>query len=294
MFRGSIAALVTPFRSGEVDYPKLEELVERLIDAGIDGLVPCGTTGESATLTFEEHEKVVETVIRRADGRVPVIAGTGSNSTREAIELTRHAGEAGADGALLITPYYNRPTQEGLFRHYARIAEAVDLPLILYNVPSRTGVNLDADTVARLAEFDSIVAIKEASGRLDLASEIMLRADIELLSGDDSLTLPLLALGASGVISVAANAVPRAMADMVDLFREGDIEGARRIHFRLFPLFKALFIETNPVPIKEALAMTGFMEAEVRLPLCPMTDANRRKLEAVVQAVGLELGAAQR
>jgi len=293
MFRGSIAALVTPFRGGEVDFPKLEELVERLIDAGIHGLVPCGTTGESATLSFEEHEKVIETVIRRADGRVPVIAGTGSNSTREAIELTDYAAKAGADGALLITPYYNRPTQEGLFRHYARVAEAVDLPLILYNVPSRTGVNLDADTVARLAEFDSIVAVKEASGRLDLASEILQRADIEVLSGDDSLTLPLLALGASGVVSVAANAVPRAMADMVDLFREGDIEGARRIHFRLFPLFKALFIETNPVPIKEALAMTGFMDAEVRLPLCPMTDANRRKLEAVVQEVGLEIGAAQ-
>jgi len=294
MFRGAIAALVTPFRNGQVDYPKLEELIERLIDAGIHGLVPCGTTGESATLTFEEHERVIECAIKRADGRVPVIAGTGSNSTREAIELTQYAAKAGADGALLITPYYNRPTQEGLYRHYAQVAQTVDLPLILYNVPSRTGVSLEAETVARLSEFETIVAVKEASGRIDLASEIMVRADIDVLSGDDSLTLPLLALGATGVISVAANAVPRAMVDMVDLFREGDIEGARRIHFRLFPLLKALFIETNPVPVKEALAMTGFMDAEVRLPLCPMTDANRRKLESVVQEVGLEIGATQK
>jgi 4-hydroxy-tetrahydrodipicolinate synthase len=287
MFHGSIVALVTPFEDGKLDLEALDGLVEFQIEGGTNGIVPCGTTGESATLSHEEHEAVIERVVKRVDGRIPVIAGTGSNSTHEAIRLTRFAKEVGADGALLITPYYNRPTQEGLYRHFESIARSVDIPLILYNVPSRTGVNMLPETVIRLAELKNIIAIKEASGSMDQTAEILRGADIDVLSGDDSLTLPLMSIGASGVISVAANVVPKDMVDMVDLASEGDFQGARDIHMRLFPLFKALFIETNPIPVKTALAILGKTSPELRMPLCAMAPAARQTLEKVLAELGI-------
>ncbi len=283
MFSGSIVALVTPFKDGKVDFDKLEELVRKHIDAGTSGLVPCGTTGESATLSHEEHEEVIGRVVKAADGRIPVIAGTGSNSTAEAVRLTRFAESAGADGALLITPYYNKPTQEGLYRHFAKVASETDLPIVLYNVPSRTGVNMLPETVIRLGEIKNIVGIKEASGNIDQAVEIVRAADLDLLSGDDSLTLPLMAIGAVGVISVAANVVPEMMVDLVDLAADGDYRAAREMHLKLFPLFKALFLETNPIPVKTAMAIEGVLNGELRLPLCEMTAANREKLAKVVR-----------
>jgi 4-hydroxy-tetrahydrodipicolinate synthase len=283
MFSGSIVALVTPFKDGQVDKQKLEELVRRHIEAGTNGIVPCGTTGESATLSHQEHEQVIETVVRAADGRIPVIAGTGSNSTAEAIRLTRFAAECGADAALLITPYYNRPTQEGLFRHFQKVASETELPLILYNVPSRTGVNLLPETAIRLSAIKNVTAIKEASGSIDQAVEIIRGSDLEVLSGDDSLTLPLMAVGGVGVISVAANVVPEMMVDLVDLAADGDVKGARELHLRLFPLWKALFLETNPIPVKAAMALEGVMSGELRLPLCEMTAPNRAKLEQALK-----------
>lgn len=289
MFRGSIVALVTPFRDGAVDAAALEKLVEMHIAAGTHGLVPCGTTGESATLSHAEHEKVVELVVERTNGRVPVIAGTGSNSTQEAVRLTKHAQESGADGALLIAPYYNRPGQEGLYRHFMTVADGVSLPLVLYNIPSRTGVCIEPGTFARLAQHENIVAVKEASGRLDLAAEIIGGADLEVLAGDDALTLPVMAIGGVGVISVAANVVPRSMADMVDFFREGNVAEARKIFYRLFPLFRALFVEVNPVPVKRALALGGVMSDEVRLPLCALQPRSEEALRRAIDEVGLEL-----
>ncbi|HAK96127.1 MAG TPA: 4-hydroxy-tetrahydrodipicolinate synthase [Planctomycetes bacterium] len=289
MFRGSIVALVTPFRDGAVDAAALEKLVEMHIAAGTHGLVPCGTTGESATLSHAEHDKVIELVVERTNGRVPVIAGTGSNSTQEAVRLTKHAQESGADGALLIAPYYNRPGQEGLYRHFMTIADAVPLPLIVYNIPSRTGVSIEPATFARLAQHENIIAVKEASGRLDLAAEIIGGTDLEVLAGDDALTLPVMALGGVGVISVAANVVPRSMADLVDLFREGSIAEARKIFYRLLPLFRALFVEVNPVPVKCAMAIGGVMSDEVRLPLCKLQPRSEETLRAAIAEVGLEL-----
>jgi 4-hydroxy-tetrahydrodipicolinate synthase len=283
MFSGSIVALVTPFKDGKVDYPKLEELVEFHIKAGTNGIVPCGTTGESATLSHEEHEEVIARVVKAAEGNIPVIAGTGSNSTSEAVRLTRFAQEAGADGALLITPYYNKPTQEGLLRHFSKVAAETDLPIVLYNVPSRTGVNLLPETVIRLGEIKNVVAIKEASGSIDQAVEIMRSADLDLLSGDDSLTLPLMSVGAVGVISVAANIVPEMMVDLVDLASDGDFKAARELHLRLFPLLKALFLETNPIPVKAAMALEGTLNGEMRLPLCEIGAANREKLAKVLK-----------
>ncbi|MCZ6792414.1 MAG: 4-hydroxy-tetrahydrodipicolinate synthase [Planctomycetota bacterium] len=282
MFAGSFVALVTPFAGGTVDVEKLEELVEFQIRSGTHGLVPCGTTGESATLSHEEHELVIRTVVRRADGRVPVLAGTGSNSTSEAIRLSRFAKEVGADGALLITPYYNKPTQEGLKRHFGAVAREVELPLVLYNVPSRTGVNMLPATVNELATIENIVGIKEASGSIDQTVEILRDADIMVFSGDDSLTLPLMAVGARGVISVAANVVPKLMVDLVDLASAGEYSAARDLHYRLFPLFKALFLETNPIPVKAALAIQGRIGTEIRLPLTEISDENRALLEAAL------------
>jgi 4-hydroxy-tetrahydrodipicolinate synthase len=287
MFNGSIVALVTPFRDEQIDFEGLDELVEFQISKGTNGIVPCGTTGESATLSHDEHEAVIERVVRKVDGRIPVIAGTGSNSTREAIRLTRFAKDAGADGALLISPYYNKPTQEGLYRHFEAVAREVDIPIVLYNVPSRTGVNLLPETVTRLADIKNVIAIKEASGSIDQAVEILRGCDLTVLSGDDSLTLPLMAVGASGVISVAANLVPKEMVDMVDLMSEGDLQGARDIHMRLFPLFRVLFVETNPIPVKTAMALTGRIRPEFRLPLCEMAPANVQKLERVLAELGL-------
>ncbi|MBN1443856.1 MAG: 4-hydroxy-tetrahydrodipicolinate synthase [Planctomycetes bacterium] len=285
MFSGSFVALVTPFHGGRVDVEKLEELVEHQIEAGIHGLVPCGTTGESATLSHEEHELVISTVVRRADGRIPVLAGTGSNSTSEAIRLTRFAQDAGADGALLITPYYNKPTQQGLKAHFEAVARETDIPLVLYNIPSRTGVNMLPSTVIELARLPGVVGIKEASGSVDQTVEILRESDITVLSGDDSLTLPLMAVGARGVISVAANVVPSLVVDLVDLAAAGDFAAARELHSRLFPLFKILFVETNPIPVKAALAIQGRISPEVRLPLTELSECHQKKLADVIESL---------
>ncbi|KAA0258971.1 4-hydroxy-tetrahydrodipicolinate synthase [Deferribacter autotrophicus] len=291
MFKGSIVAIVTPMKNGDVDEDKLRELVEFQIANGTDGIVPCGTTGESATLTYEEHCKVIDIVIDQVKGRVPVIAGTGSNSTHETIYLTNHAKEAGADAALVITPYYNKPTQKGLYEHFKAVAEAVDIPIILYNVPGRTAVNMLPDTVIELSKIKNIVGIKEASGSLDQAAEIIAGTndDFLLLSGEDSLTFSLLCLGGDGVISVATNIVPDMMAELVDSFFAGDIEKARSLHYKLYPLFKAIFLETNPIPVKKALYLMGMIEDDIRLPLVTMTEANTEKLRKVLLDLGLNL-----
>jgi 4-hydroxy-tetrahydrodipicolinate synthase len=289
MFSGSIVAIVTPFRKGRVDERALGDLIEFQLANGTDGIVPCGTTGESATLSHQEHERVVAFTIETVKRRVPVIAGAGSNSTDEAIALTRHAKKAGADGALLITPYYNKPMQEGLFRHYKAVAEAVDLPLVLYNIPSRTSVNLLPSTVGRLAAIRNIVAIKEGSGSLQQVSEILQACGdrFTVLSGDDPLTIPMMAVGAKGVITVTANIAPADMAAMVDAFAAGQLDRARRLHDKMFPLFTALFYETNPIPVKAALAMMGKIDEELRLPLCPMASESREKLARVMKEYGL-------
>ncbi|WP_455243510.1 4-hydroxy-tetrahydrodipicolinate synthase, partial [Petrachloros mirabilis] len=254
-----------------------------------NGIVPCGTTGESATLTHDEHHRVVKLAVEVVRRRVPVIAGTGSNSTEEAISLTRHAKEDGADGALLITPYYNKPTQEGLYRHYKAVAEAVDIPQILYNIPGRTGVNMLPTTVARLSAMKNIVGIKEGSGSVQQASEIAQTCGerLTVLSGDDALTLPMMAVGAKGVITVTANVMPKDMAQLVDTFLNGRILESRQIHFKLSPLFNALFLETNPIPVKEALGMMGKIDPELRLPLCAMGKDNREKLVRIMKDMGL-------
>ena len=289
MFSGSIIAIVTPFRNGKIDERAFADLIEWQIANGTSGIVPCGTTGESATLTHEEHHRVVKLTVEVVNRRVPVIAGTGSNSTAEAISLTRHAREAGADGALLITPYYNKPTQEGLYRHYKAVAEAVDIPQVLYNIPGRTGVNMVPATVARLAVMKNIVGIKEGSGSVQQASDIAQACGdrLTVLSGDDALTLPMMAVGAKGVITVTANVMPKEMAQLVASFLAGRIDEARRIHFALSSLFAALFCETNPIPIKEALGMMGKIDPELRLPLCSMGADNRNQLARVMKELRL-------
>ncbi|HTY21446.1 MAG TPA: 4-hydroxy-tetrahydrodipicolinate synthase [Geobacteraceae bacterium] len=289
MFSGSIVAIVTPFRNDAIDEESLRELVEFQIENGTDGFVPCGTTGEASTLDYEEHDRVIEIVVQQVNKRVPVIAGTGSNSTKEAIELTEHAKRIGADGALLVTPYYVKPTQEGLYRHYRAVAEAVALPQVLYNVPGRTSVNLLPETVARLAEISNIVAIKEASGSLQQASEILsLCGDrLDVLSGDDFITFPMMACGAKGVISVLANIMPKELAAQIDAFNAGDIDEARKWHLKLLRIANAMFIETNPVPVKTAVALMGKATDEVRLPLAPLSEANRAKLAGIMKEYGL-------
>ncbi|MBU4120142.1 MAG: 4-hydroxy-tetrahydrodipicolinate synthase [Proteobacteria bacterium] len=289
MFGGALVAIVTPFRNGKVDEQALRKLIEEQIAAGTDGIAPCGTTGESTTLSHEEHDRVIEITIDAVRKRVPVIAGTGSNSTAEALRLTRHAWEAGADGALLVCPYYNRPTQEGLYQHYRTIAEEVPIPIIIYNIPGRTGTNLLPETLARLAEIKNIVGVKEASGSLKQMSDViqLCGADFDVLSGDDIFTLPLLAIGGKGVISVISNVVPADMAEMVDVFATGDLEQARALHYRMAPLIDVLFIETNPIPVKAALAMMGKIEYELRLPLCRMSEKNEGTLKKVMQDYGL-------
>lgn len=289
MFTGSLVAIVTPFRQGKVDERALAELIEWQIAKGTSGIVPCGTTGESATLSHDEHNRVIELTVEVVRRRVPVIAGTGSNSTEEAIALTRHAKQAGVDGALLITPYYNKPTQEGLYRHYKAVAESVDLPLVLYNIPGRTGVNMLPATIARLSAIHTIVGVKEGSGSVQQASDIvqMCGDRLTVLAGDDSLTLPMMAIGGKGVITVTANIVPAEMAALVNAFAEGKVEEARRLHFKLSPLFAALFYETNPIPIKEALGLMGKIDPELRLPLCPMGHDTREKLIRVLKEAGL-------
>jgi 4-hydroxy-tetrahydrodipicolinate synthase len=289
MFKGSIVAIVTPFNNGAVDEEKLRELVEFQLAGGTDGIVPCGTTGESSTLDYEEHDRVIRIVVEQVNKRVPVIAGTGSNATHEAIELTEHAKKIGADGALLVTPYYNKPTQEGLYRHYQAVAKAVALPQILYNVPGRTGVNLLPETVARLAEIANIVAIKEATGSIQQASEVIaLCGDkLDVLSGDDFITFPMMACGAKGVISVVANIMPKEVAALVDAFFAGKMEEARQLHLRLLKISNAMFIESNPVPVKTAVALMGMASDEVRLPLAPMAEGNRAKLAAIMKEYNL-------
>ena len=286
---GVFTALVTPFRDDAVDEDALRALVERQIAAGVDGLAPCGSTGESATLSHAEHRHVVEIVVAAARGRLPVLAGTGSNSTREAIELTRYAKQAGADGALLISPYYNKPTQEGIVAHYAEIARETDFPLVVYNIPGRTASNMLPSTLARLADIEHVVGVKEASGDLVQISAVVALCpdDFSVLSGDDALTLPLLAVGGRGVISTSANVAPAEMVDLVRAFRAGDLERALRTHQRLLPLFDALFCETNPIPVKAALGLLGLVGDEIRLPLTRLTDANRERLQVVLKEIGL-------
>jgi 4-hydroxy-tetrahydrodipicolinate synthase len=289
MFEGVFTALVTPFRDGSVDERALAELVELQVMAGVDGLVPCGSTGEAATLSHAEHRRVVEVVVAAARGRVQVLAGTGSNSTSEAIELTRHAKEAGADGALLISPYYNKPTQEGIVAHYAEVARQTAFPLLVYNIPGRTASNILPDTIARLAEIEQVVGVKESSGSLDQISHVIASVpdDFKVLSGDDWATLPLLAIGGNGVISTASNVVPAEVVELVRAFRAGDVERAQAIHYRLLPLLDALFCETNPIPVKCALALRGLLHEELRLPLVRLSPANRERLQAAMKELGL-------
>lgn len=289
MFHGSIVAIVTPFKKGKVDEKAFGELIDFHLRSGTHGIVPCGTTGESATLSHEEHKRVVELAVKMAAGRIPVIAGTGSNSTEEAIAFTRHAKAAGAAGALLITPYYNKPTQEGLYQHYKAVAKAVDLPLVLYNIPGRTGVNMLPATVARLMEFDDIIGIKEGTGSLQQISDLVQLCGerLVILSGDDFTALPTMAVGGKGVISVTANIVPADMAQMIEAAERGDYSRARKLHDQLYPLHQVMFVETNPIPVKAALALMGKCADEVRLPLWRMSEENLKKLKAAMKRHGL-------
>jgi 4-hydroxy-tetrahydrodipicolinate synthase len=289
MFKGSIVAIVTPFKNKKVDEKALGKLIDWHISEGTDAIVPCGTTGESATLDYEEHYRVIEVTIKIVNKRVPVIAGTGANATDETIMITQKAKKMGADGALLVAPYYNKPTQEGLYRHYKAVAESVDIPIILYNVPGRTAVNMLPPTVARLAEVKNIIAIKEATGDMRQVSDIIrLCGDrMTVLSGDDFTTLPLLALGGKGAISVSANVAPKDVSEMIRAWERGNIAEARKLHFKLEPLNQAMFIETNPIPVKTALSMMGKIQEEFRLPLCQMSDENRKKLRNVLVTYGL-------
>src|SRR4029453_5896556 len=289
-FQGSIVALVTPFRGGKVDEAKLRELVEWHVPSGTDGIVPCGTTGESPTLSHDEHKRVVEIVIEPARGRLAVTAGTGPHSPAEAIDLTRHAQNAGATGALVVNPYYNKPTQEGLYQHFRAVAEAVDIPIVVNKIAGRTAVNVETDTLARLVrDCSNIVGVKEASGSLDQMTQVILACgpEFSVLSGDDNITLPLMSVGGRGVISVIANVVPRETAEMTHAALAGDWKLARELHLRLFPLSRAMFIETNPIPVKETMAMMGMLEPEYRLPMCRLSDANRARLRAILAQHGL-------
>lgn len=289
MFKGSIVAIVTPFKNGKFDEKAYGDLIEWHIAQGTHGIVPCGTTGEASTLDFKEHYRVIEIAVKVTKKRIPVIAGTGANSTDEAIEITKKAKKLGADGALLVTPYYNKPTQEGLYRHYKAVAEAVKVPIILYNVPGRTAVNMLPSTVARLAEFKNIVAIKEATGDMKQASELirLLGDRMAVLSGDDFTTLPMLALGGRGSISVTANVAPKDAAEMFNAWERGDLAKARQLHYKLEPLNTAMFIETNPIPVKTALVLMGKIREEFKLPLCEMSRANREKLQDVLKNAGI-------
>ncbi len=289
MFKGSMVAIVTPFRNGKIDEKALGDLIEFHIKSGTDVIVPCGTTGESATLSHEEHHRVVEFTIKTVNKRVPVVAGSGSNSTEETLELTKFAKKAGADGVLMITPYYNKPTQEGLYQHFKKVAGTVDIPVILYNVPGRTGVNMLPSTVARLREMKSIVGIKEATGDMKQVSEVirLCGRDFDVISGDDFTTLPLLCLGGSGGISVTANVAPADAAGMMDAFFAGKMEEALKFHYKMEPLHSAMFIETNPIPAKTSLALMGRIAEEFRLPLCPMSEANKDKLKKALKDYGL-------
>ncbi len=286
--QGSMVALATPFADGAVDYDALGRLVDFQIDGGTQGLVPCGTTGESPTLSHDEHDRVIEFVVERADGKVPVIAGTGSNSTAEALRLTRHAKEAGADACLIVMPYYNKPVQRGMYEHVARLGE-VGLPIVLYNIPGRCGVELATETIVRLyEEVEMVVALKEATGKLDNTSAVASACDIAILSGDDSLTLPICSVGGRGVISVLANVLPGEVRKLCEAILAGDAAAARRQHLRLFPLFKACFVETNPIPIKAMLSMAGMIRNELRLPMTPLDPRHREALAKLLAPFGIE------
>lgn len=281
MFRGSMVAIVTPFKNDKIDEASFKRLIDFHIKNGTSAIVPCGTTGESATLNYEEHDRVIELAVEYTKGRVPVIAGTGSNSTHEAVMLTKHAARVGANASLQVSPYYNRPTQKGLYEHFKKIAESTDLPIILYNIASRTGVNIEPETIARLAkDCKTIVGVKEASGSLDQMSRIraLCGPGLDLISGDDSLTLPVLAIGGTGIISVVANIVPKDVADMISAFEKGDIKAAERMHYKLLPLIKAMFIETNPIPVKTSMGLMGLCAPDLRLPMCEMLPENKEKL----------------
>jgi len=288
MFTGAMVALVTPFQEGEIDFQTLDELIDFQLEGGIDGIVPVGTTGECPTLSPEEHKQVIERVVQAVGGQVPVIAGAGSNSTAEAIEYTEFSKKVGADATLQVGPYYNKPTQEGFYQHFKAIAEEVDLPIVLYNIPGRCGAGMTPETVARLAELENIVAIKEATGSLDQASEIAARCDITLISGDDSLTLPLASVGGKGVISVVANIVPADVKAMTDLILEGDLVSARQWHKKLFTLCKSMLtLATNPIPIKAAMAMLNMCSDELRLPMTPLEEDKKVILEQTLKDYGL-------
>jgi 4-hydroxy-tetrahydrodipicolinate synthase len=290
MFEGSFVALITPFKDDEsLDESKLKELLELQIEGGTDGIVPCGTTGESPALSDEEHNRVVDFTVQTVDGRTPVLAGTGSNSTTRTLHATEHAKASGADGALIVTPYYNKPTQNGLYAHYMKIADSVDIPIVIYNVPGRCGTDILSDTVARLAEHPNIVGLKEATGELKRASEVisMCSDDFVVLSGDDVNTLPILSVGGKGVISVVANVAPAPIAEMCSAFKAGNIDVARKLHYETMPLAVDLFIETNPIPAKTALMLMGKLNGKMRLPLAPMTSANLEQLRRTLELTNL-------
>jgi 4-hydroxy-tetrahydrodipicolinate synthase len=287
-FAGLTVAHVTPFKNGAVDEAALKKLVDFHIDAGTDVLCPCGTTGESPTLTHDEHDRVIDVVCRQAAGRIKVVAGTGSNSTAEAIRLTKHAKAAGADGALMVTPYYNKPMAEGYYRHYAAVAEAVDIPIVLYNIPGRTGKNMEPETICRLAEIPSIVAVKESTGSMDQSSAILTGSNLTVLSGDDSLTLPILSLGGSGVVSVVGNIIPKDVKSLLSAFAAGDVAEAQKWHQKLFPLCREMLgLATNPIPIKAAMQLLGRDTGEVRLPMTPLDEASKAKLKQTLSKYGL-------
>jgi len=288
MFTGAMVALITPFQEGEIDFQTLDELIDFQLENGIDAIVPVGTTGESPTLSPEEHKQVIERVVQAVGGQVPVIAGAGSNSTAEAIEYTEFSKKVGADATLQVGPYYNKPTQEGFYQHFKTIAEEVDLPIVLYNIPGRCGAGMTPETVARLAEIENIVAIKEATGSMDQASEIATRCDITIISGDDSLTLPLASIGGKGVISVVANIVPADVKAMTDLILEGDFTSALKWHKKLFTLCKSMLtLATNPIPIKAAMAMLNMASEELRLPMTPLEESKKTILNQTLKDYGL-------
>ena len=289
MFSGSMVALVTPFKDGQVDWQSLEALIEFHVQSGTDGIVPCGTTGESATLTHQEHDDVIKSVIKHVANRLPVIAGTGSNSTDEAVRLTREAEKSGADGALMISPYYNRPTQEGIYQHYRKVASAVGIPIIVYNIPVRTGSKIEPETLARMAEIKNIVGVKEATGSVDQAIDVIrLCGDrLAVYSGEDTLTFSLMSLGGKGVISTVANVAPKAMAELAEACLKGDWDRGRALQFKLIPLIHGMFIETNPIPVKTALALMGKCRGDLRLPLTPMAEGNLAKLKQTMGEFGL-------
>ncbi len=290
MLSGSIVALVTPFQDGKVNEAKLRELVEYHVKSGTNGILPCGTTGESPTLDHDEHERVIGICIETAGGRIPILAGTGSNATAEAVSLTQHAAKAGADAALIVTPYYNKPSQEGLYLHFKAIADSVNIPIILYNVPGRTAKNIETPTIVRLAkDCKNIIGVKEASGSLDQMQAVKQACpkDFLLFSGDDALTLPVLTIGGVGVISVAANIIPQDVVKLITLFNKGQINEARELHYKMLPLVKTLFLDTNPVPVKTAMGLMGLCSDDMRLPLCPMSEENNKKLKTALKNYGL-------